>query len=259
ASSSPVPTVHVVPIIPTSIVSPSQKTTTHAPELPAKNTFKSTNIKATPRKSVKKVPDAAMQDVAPLHTLPPSSEKPPVDKFTIEKGAGDLGKEVDTMVVEPVVEGERSKEPVQNEASDGLSYSWTGNEEDDGGEKEEEVVNSHEEHDAQNIANEEEESENKGASGNEKESDAEYKAGEQTNDSAKEENHSEEEEVSESGAPSEETGEETRAQEPGSLLTPFTGAEEVSSDEDDVPLSEDGKKSRKTHVKTIKTAVSTRK
>nr|XP_009589422.1 uncharacterized protein DDB_G0286299-like [Nicotiana tomentosiformis] len=59
-------------------------------------------------------------------------------------------------------------------------------------------------------------------------------------------------------APSEKTGEETRAQEPGSLLTPFTGDEEVRTDEDDVPLSEVGKKPKKTPVKATKSEVSTR-
>ncbi|XP_070048868.1 uncharacterized protein [Nicotiana tomentosiformis] len=135
-------------------------------------------------------------DVSPLNTLPPTSEKPPVEKFIVEKGAGDPGKEVDTTIVKPVVEGKESKEPVQNEASDSLFFIWTKDEEDDGGEKE--AVNSHEEHDAQNIANEEEKSENEGASGDEKESYTEDKTGEQANDSAKEENQSEEEEVSES-------------------------------------------------------------
>ncbi|XP_070049945.1 ribosomal RNA-processing protein 15-like [Nicotiana tomentosiformis] len=113
-------------------------------------------------------------------------------------------------------------------------------------------MNNHEEHNAQNIANEEEKSENEGTSGYEKENDIEDKIGEQANDSIEEENLNEEDEVSESEAPSEETGEEARAQEPGSLPTPFTGDEEVSSDEDDVPLSKVGKKSRKTLVKTTK-------
>ncbi|XP_019226135.1 PREDICTED: uncharacterized protein LOC109207640 [Nicotiana attenuata] len=137
-------------------------------------------------------------DVAPLNTLPPTSEKTQVEKFTIEKCAGDLGKKVDTMAVEPVVEGEGSKELVQKGASDGLSFSWTKDAEDDGGEKEEKATNSHEEHDAQNIAKEEEKSENEGASEDEKESDTEDKTGEEANDSAKEENLGEEEEVSES-------------------------------------------------------------
>ncbi|XP_070002962.1 uncharacterized protein [Nicotiana sylvestris] len=191
-----------------------------------------------------------------------------------------------------------SNEPMKNEAFDGLSLSWTEDEEDDGGEKEEEAVNSHQKHDAQNIANEEEKSENEGASGDEKDSDTEDKTGEQVNDPAEEENHSKKEEVSkiegedqakvsksEGGdkeseeeernvneesegsmtigntviAPLEEIGEETKAQEPRSLFTPLTRDEEVSSDEDDVPLSEVGKKSRKTPVKATKLAVSTRK
>ncbi|XP_070029490.1 uncharacterized protein [Nicotiana sylvestris] len=120
------------------------------------------------------------------------SEKPPMETFTVVKDAGDLGKEVDTMAMDHVVKGERSKELVEKEASDGLSFSWTENEEDDRGEKEEEVVNSYEEHAAQNIANEEEKSENEGASGDEKESDTEDKTSEHANNSTKEENHSEE-------------------------------------------------------------------
>nr|XP_009598774.1 uncharacterized protein DDB_G0290685-like [Nicotiana tomentosiformis] len=259
--SSHFPTIHDAHIILTSTVSPPPKTTTHAPELPATITSKFTNVKATPRKSVKKVPDAATQgniiakesvvqgelvlvttnqvqhppskldvllssiDATSLDTLLPTSEKPPVKEFTVETGAGDMGKEVDTTAVEPVVEG------------------WTEDEEDDGGEKEEEVVNSHEEHDTQNISNEEKKSENKGAYGDEKESDIEDNTGEHANDSTKEENHSEEEEVYETR--SEETSEENRAQEPESLLTPFTGDEEVSSDKDDVPLSKESRSAKK--------------
>ncbi|XP_019263920.1 PREDICTED: glutamic acid-rich protein-like [Nicotiana attenuata] len=226
-----------------------------------------TKIKATPRKSIQKVPDPSTQGdtVAKESVLQGESMLVTID----QKRCRGLEKEVDTTTMEHVVEGEGSKEPVQKKASDGLS-----------------------------ITNEEEKSENEGTSGGEKESDTEDKTGEQANDFVEEENHSEEEEVfeskdkdqekvseSEGGAedseeeegnvseesegsmtigknvitPSEETGEETRAQEPGSLLTPFTGDEEVSSDKDDVPLSEVGKKSRKTHVKATKSVVSTRK
>ncbi|XP_070054752.1 uncharacterized protein [Nicotiana tomentosiformis] len=174
-------------------------------------------------------------------------EKTQVEKFTVEKGVGDLGKEVDTTTVEPMVKGERSKEPVQKEASDDLSFSWTENKDNDGGEKEEEDVNSHEENDAQNIANEEEKSENEGASRDEKEKEENHSEEEDNSESkgedqekvsecerADEESEKENENVSEEFegsmtngntviAPSEETGEETRAQEPGSMLTPFTG------------------------------------
>lgn len=156
--------------------------------------------------------------------------------------------------------------------------------------RKEEAMTSHAEHEAQNIDNEEGKSENEGVSGYEKESDIEDKTGEHANNSVEEENLSEEEEVSESEgedqekvceseegndeseesegsmtigntviAPSEEIGEETRAQEPGSLLVPFIGNEEVSSDEDNVPLSEVGKKLRKTTEKATKTTVSIRK
>ncbi|XP_033509464.1 uncharacterized protein [Nicotiana tomentosiformis] len=282
ASSSYVPAALTIP---TSTASPLPKPTTHAPEPTAKNTSKSIKFKATPRKSVKKVPDAVTKVdtvvkesvvqgesvpvianqvqnphskldvlvsniyVAPLDSLPSTSEKPKVEEFTVENGVCDMGKEVDTTTVGPVVEGERSKEPMQKEASDSLSFSWTENEDDDG-------------------VNEEENSENKGASGDEKESDTDDKIGKQVNDSAEEENHSEVEDNSESEgedqekvsesegvdeeseeenknlseksegfmpngntviAPSEETGEEKRTQKPRSLLTPFTGDEEVRS------------------------------
>lgn len=60
-------------------------------------------------------------------------------------------------------------------------------------------------------------------------------------------------------APSEETSEETRAQEPRSLLTPFIRDEKISRDEDDVRLSEVGKKSKKTLVKSAKLVISTSK
>ncbi|XP_019258470.1 PREDICTED: neurofilament heavy polypeptide-like [Nicotiana attenuata] len=298
--SSTIPTsaslIHTIPIIPTSTVCSPPKTTTYSPELPAKNSFKSTKVKATPRKFVKKVPEAATQgnivakesviqgesvsvttdqvphltsklgilvsaiDVAPLDTLPPTSENPSVEKFPVEKGVGDLGKEIDPTAVEPVVEEEGRKEPMQNKASNSLDFSWTEDEEDNEAEKEEEVVNSHEEHEAQNIANEEEKSENEGVSGDEKEIHTEDKT-EKVSESEGGDDESEEKKgnVSEESegsmtigntviAPSEEISEETRAQKPGSLLTPFTGDEEVSSDEDDMSLFEVGNRSRKTTV-----------
>ncbi|XP_019257862.1 PREDICTED: putative uncharacterized protein DDB_G0290521 [Nicotiana attenuata] len=168
-SSSPIPTAALVPIIPISIVPPPSKSTTHAPEPPTKGTSKPAKVKATSRKSVKKIPEDATQS--------------------------------DTGVKEF---------------------------EDDECGKVEEDVTSHEEHDAQNIANKAEKSENEGVSGDEKESDTEVKT-------------------------------ETRPQEPGSLLTPFSGDEEVSSDEDDMALFEVGKKSRKATVKATKVVASTRK
>ncbi|XP_019232470.1 PREDICTED: uncharacterized protein DDB_G0286299-like [Nicotiana attenuata] len=60
-------------------------------------------------------------------------------------------------------------------------------------------------------------------------------------------------------APSEEAGGKKRTQEPRPLLSPFTGEEEVSSDEDDMPLSGIGKKPKKNPVKAIKSAIPTRK
>ncbi|XP_009597390.1 uncharacterized protein [Nicotiana tomentosiformis] len=289
--SSFVPTAPI-PIIPTSIVSPPSKETSHAPELHTKNTSKSAKVKATSRKYVKKVLEAATQigtrvkesviqgesglgtndqvpyptskldvlvsniDVAPLDTLPPISERSPVEKFMVEESVGDLGKKCKMRLL--------------------MALILVGHEEGDEGEKEEETVNNHEEHDFQNIPNEEEKSENERVFGDEKESDTDDKTGEHANNSTEEENQSEEEEVSESKgedhedmseseggndeseqeegnvseesegsmtigntviAPSEEIGEVTRAKEIGSLLTPFTGDEEVSSDEDNMPLS----------------------
>ncbi|XP_019228300.1 PREDICTED: nucleolin 1-like [Nicotiana attenuata] len=156
----------------------------------------------------------------------------------------------------------------------------------------------HEEHSAQGIANEKEKRENEGESRDDKESDSDDKIGEQVNDSVEEENHTEEEDNSESEgedpekvsesegvgeesekesdnlseefegsmtigntviAPSEETSEEKRTQQPGPLLTPFTGDKEVSSDKDDLPLSEVEKKPRKTPVKSTKSSVPIRK
>nr|XP_009591800.1 extensin-like [Nicotiana tomentosiformis] len=57
-SSSPIP---AAPTIPTSTVPPPPKPPTNAPELTEKNTSWLTKVKATPRKSVKKMPDAATQ------------------------------------------------------------------------------------------------------------------------------------------------------------------------------------------------------
>nr|XP_033514208.1 secreted RxLR effector protein 161-like [Nicotiana tomentosiformis] len=42
---------------------------------------------------------ASSIDVAPLDTIPPMTEKSPVEKFTVKDHTGDLGKEVDTTVV----------------------------------------------------------------------------------------------------------------------------------------------------------------
>ncbi|XP_019260120.1 PREDICTED: RNA polymerase-associated protein LEO1-like [Nicotiana attenuata] len=163
-----------------------------------------------------------------------------------------------------------------------LRLSWK-DEDNDRGKKEEEAVDNHEENNAENKANEEEKSEHEGESRDEKESDMDDKIGEQVNDFAEGDNHSEEEdnfesvgedqekisksegvdeeseEENENMSPSEETGEEKETQEPGPLLTPFTGDEVVSSDEDDLSLSEAGKKPRKTLVKATKSIVLTSK
>nr|XP_016435127.1 PREDICTED: nucleolin-like [Nicotiana tabacum] len=165
-------------------------------------------------------------------------------------------------------------------------------EDDNRGEKEGGVVGSHEEHTNQDIANEEEKSKNEGYSGEEKESEIEDMVGEQVDDSIEEEDNSksedeDQEKASESEcmdeeneeenenmseesegsmtigntviALSEEASREKRTKEPGPLLTPFTGDEEASSNKDDLPLSEVGKKPKKTHVKATKSIVPIRK
>uniref|UniRef100_A0A1S4DHX5 Uncharacterized protein C45G9.4-like n=1 Tax=Nicotiana tabacum TaxID=4097 RepID=A0A1S4DHX5_TOBAC len=124
-SSSPAHTTLVL-VIPISTAPPPSKSTTHAPELPTKNISKMAKVKATSRKSIRKVYEDATQN-----TLLPTSKKSPVQKFMVEEHIGDLGKEVDTTGVELVVEGEGCKVPVQKEASDSLNFGWTEDEEDD--------------------------------------------------------------------------------------------------------------------------------
>ncbi|XP_009617625.1 uncharacterized protein [Nicotiana tomentosiformis] len=199
----------------------------------------------------------------------------------MEKGA-------DTTDVMPMVEGKGSKEPVQKESSDGLSFSWTEDQNNNEGEEEGGVVASHEEHQTQDMANDEKKSENEGDSGEEKESEAGNKIYEQVDDSGEEEKNREEggdfESEGEDGekaseregedekseeenentsresegsmaigntviAPLEEASGKKRNEETRSLLAPFTRYEEVSSDEDNLPLSVVGKKKKKTHVK----------
>ncbi|XP_009596701.1 spore wall protein 2-like [Nicotiana tomentosiformis] len=198
----------------------------------------------------------------------------------------------------PMIEGEGSKEPVQKEASDGLFFSWTENEDDNEGEEEGGVGASHEEHQTQDMANEVKRSENEGDSGEKKESETEDKIDRQVDDSGNEEKNSDEEADTEcegedqekasesegedgesdeenkntSGesedsmtigntviAPSKEESGEKRTEEIGPLLAPFTGDEEVSSDEDNLPLSAVGKKTRKTILKATKSVIPVRK
>lgn len=47
--------------------------------------------------------------------------------------------------------------------------------------------------------------------------------------------------------------------ETGTVLTPFTGDEKVSSGEDDLPLSAARKKSKKAHAKETKSVIPARK
>nr|XP_016436803.1 PREDICTED: protein ENDO16-like [Nicotiana tabacum] len=131
-----------------------------------------------------------------------------------------------------MVEGERSKEPMQNEASDCLSFSWIEDEDDNVGEKEEGVVGSHEGHTTQNIANDEEKSENEGDSGEDQEKASESE-GEDEKSEEENENTSEESEGSMTIGntvivPSEEARGEKRTEETGPMLTPFTRDEEES-------------------------------
>nr|XP_009627837.1 uncharacterized protein LOC104118321 [Nicotiana tomentosiformis] len=167
-----------------SVKSSSEPAPTPAPSPSISSTVptSSSNVKATPRKSIRKVPNATTQvdtvvkkavvhgesvpvianqvqippsklvffvsaiDDAPLATRSPTSGKPQMEEFTVEEGADNLGKE----------------------------------------------------HNAQDIANEEEMSKNEGGFGDEKESDTDDNIGEQVNDSAEEETHSKEEDNSES-------------------------------------------------------------
>nr|XP_016465869.1 PREDICTED: flocculation protein FLO11-like [Nicotiana tabacum] len=165
SSNVPIPS-SIVPdalTIPTSTGPSLSKPTTHASVPTSKNTSKLTKIKATSRKSVKNVkvvPDATSQVDTMVKEAMVQGESMSITTSQ---------KEVDTTIVVPVVEGEESKEPVQKEASDGLSFSWAEDDDDNGGEKEEGVVGSYEEHTTQDISNEEEKSENKGDFGKEKE------------------------------------------------------------------------------------------
>ncbi|XP_009805073.2 protein gar2-like [Nicotiana sylvestris] len=168
----------------------------------------------------------------------------------------------------------------------------TEDEDDNGGEKEEVIVGNHEGHHTQNITNEEK---RERMSHEEKESEIEDRIDEQVDDSAEEEMNSKEEGESDSEgedqekasssegedeeseeenentsgesegsmtigntviSPSEEASREKRTEKPGPLLTPFIGDEKVSSDKYNLPLSEVGKKPRKTHVKAKKSAES---
>ncbi|XP_070034283.1 uncharacterized protein [Nicotiana tomentosiformis] len=252
----------------------------------AKNTSKSTKVKATPRKSVKNVKvvsDATTQVDTVVKEAMVHGESMPIttsQELTIEKSVDNLEKEVDTTIVVPVVEGKGSKEPAQKEAYDGLSFSWMEDEDDNGGEKEEGVVGGHEENTTQDIANEEEKSENEGDSGEDNESEIEEEGNSENEGEAQEkaseservdeESEEENENMSEKSkgsmtigntviAPSEEASGEKRTKEFGPLLTPFTGDKEVSSIENDLPLYEVGKKPRKTPVKATESAVPTSK
>ncbi|XP_070050925.1 uncharacterized protein [Nicotiana tomentosiformis] len=209
-----------------------------------------------------------------------------------------MEKWVDATDVMPMVEGEGSKEPAQKEVSDDPSFRWTEDEDDNKSEEERGVVDDHEEHQTQDMDNEEKKSENEGDSGEEKESGTENKVDEQVNDSVEEEKYIEEEDDYESEcedqektseckgedkeseeknentsgesegsmtigniviAPSKEASGEKMIEETGPLLTPFIGYEEASSDEDHLPLSAIGKKTRKTPVKIDKSVIPARK
>nr|XP_009607077.1 uncharacterized protein LOC104101346 [Nicotiana tomentosiformis] len=259
--------------------------------------IKTAKVKATLRKSVKKVPETATQsnsrvkesmiqgesgidttdqvsysasklnvlasaiNFSPLDTLPHTSEKSPVEKLMVEENTRGLGKEVDATVVEPVVEGEGCKVPVQKKTSDGLNISWTKDEEDEEGDKEEEAESDTKDKIGEQANNSTQE---KNLSEKDEVFESEGEVQEKVGESEEGNNESEEEEWNGSEesegsmligntaiAPSEEIGAEMRAQEPGSLLAPFT--------RDDVPLSEVGKKLRKTNEKATKITVSTRK
>ncbi|XP_009614605.1 uncharacterized protein [Nicotiana tomentosiformis] len=291
--SSHIPVVHTIP---TSTGPSLPKPPAHAHVSASKNTSKSTKIKATPRKSVKSdnvvidvtakvdtiVKETVVQgesvstiisrvkltpskldvlvssiDVAPLDMFPPTSDKPRVEEPTIETNIATQEKRIETTNVMPMVEEEGDKEPLNKEASDG--------------EEEGRVVAIHEEHQAQYMANDtdEKKSENKGESGEQKESEAEEKLDERVGDYGEEKKDSGEEGDSESEGsiaigntvitPSKEVSGEKRTEETGPFLTPFTGDEEVSSDEDNLPMSAEGKKSKKAPLQTTKSVIPARK
>nr|XP_009610727.1 putative uncharacterized protein DDB_G0290521 [Nicotiana tomentosiformis] len=165
----------VAPTIPTSTGPLSLKPPSHAPVSTSKNTSKTTKIKDTSRKSVKsdnvvirattkedtmvkeavtqgeyvstttdqvKLPPSKLDvlvfaiEVAPLEIVPPISDKPRVEETTLETNIATQEKRVDSTNVMPMVEGEGEKEPMNKEASDGLSFSWTEDEDDNEGEEE---------------------------------------------------------------------------------------------------------------------------
>nr|XP_016504326.1 PREDICTED: myb-like protein V [Nicotiana tabacum] len=252
--------------------------TTHAYVFASKNTSKSTKIKTTLRKSIKS--DKVLLDAAAK-----------VDIVVNEAcGSGGINVNYNKSDVVPLdnVPPKRDKSQVE-EPTD---------EDDNEGEEAGGIVASHEEHQTQDMANEEKKSENEGDSSKEKESEIEDKIDEQVDDSGEEEKNSEEEGDSESEsedqekesesegedeeseeendntsgesegsmtigntviAPSEEASGEKRTEETGPLLTIFTGDEEVSSDEDKLPLYAVGKKTRKTPVKATKPVIPARK
>nr|XP_016454562.1 PREDICTED: uncharacterized protein LOC107778773 [Nicotiana tabacum] len=255
----PVPSSHipVAHTIPTSTGPSLPKPPAHAHVSASKNTSKSTKIKATPRKSVKS------------------------DNVVI-----DVAAKVDTIVKETVVQGESvstiisrvkltpSKLDVLFSSIDVAPLDITINvedEDDDEGEEEGRVVAIHEEHQAQYMANDidEKKSENKGESGEQKESEAEEKLDERVGDYGEEKKDSGEEGDSESEGsiaigntvitPSKEVSGEKRTEKTGPFLTPFTGDKEVSSDEDNLPLSAVGKKSKKAPLQTTKSVIPARK
>nr|XP_016434309.1 PREDICTED: uncharacterized protein LOC107760726 [Nicotiana tabacum] len=104
---------------------------------PTKNASKLTKVKATPRKSVnnvKVVPDATVRvDIVVKKAMIQGESvqiiasqtlfHPQVEELTVEKSVGNLEKKVDATTRVHVVEVEGSKEPMQKEASDGLSFS----------------------------------------------------------------------------------------------------------------------------------------
>nr|XP_009588949.1 prostatic spermine-binding protein-like [Nicotiana tomentosiformis] len=140
-------------------------------------------------------------NVSPLYIVPRTSDKPRVEEPTVEPDITTQEKRVDTTNVMPMVKGKGDKEPVNKEASNGFSFSWIDDEDDDRGEEEGQVVASHEEHQAHDMAHDdtdEKRSENEGESDEEKESEAEDNLDEQVRDSGEEEKDSEEEGDSES-------------------------------------------------------------
>ncbi|XP_009630652.2 nuclear localization sequence-binding protein-like [Nicotiana tomentosiformis] len=151
----------VMPIISTSTVPLSPKPTSHAHVFISQITSKPTKVKATSRKSVK---SGKVLDPATAKEEPKVKAAPAMWESALVK---DDQETIDDL---PVVEGESEKEIGDKESSNGSSYSWTDDEDnekvlEEGKEeenKEEQLLQE------KSQSSDEKKSENKGESGEEK-------------------------------------------------------------------------------------------